>query len=243
MSLQDSTIEIFKRLQDWSRHPKYALERRLDIFLTPLLAEFVAGQRGLDPSQVTLVLPEFPLRHRAANHRTVNADYLLYDRSGNRWLLVELKTDKDSVDPDQLARYRKACSPGRTMARALATLKQVRRRTEASKRVKYARAIRLIQELDSAFQEPKPLRGSFDFLYLAPADADVPRDRHIQLEALGKWRACPARHDSLRLALVELLEGIKVVNAADQAMEQTLKAQDQARQRAKAAATVGRRRR
>jgi hypothetical protein len=123
MSMDTTVDEILQRLTDWACFPKYQLERRLDIFLTPFIEQFV-GQH-LEPGvefQAELVAPEFPLlarldpkrkqpnrRSRKPSALTVNADYLLYARpkSGGpaRWVFLELKTDPRSFKTSQLRLY------------------------------------------------------------------------------------------------------------------------------------------
>lgn len=123
MSLEHSIASIMQRLADWSGFPKYQLERRVDIFLTPFLEAFVGAQLG---GTAKLVAPEFPLLASLRPPRqtalpvplpiteekrkalTVNVDYLLrLDRAaqGPAWVFLELKTDARSFDEDQAALY------------------------------------------------------------------------------------------------------------------------------------------
>ncbi len=94
MDLLSSFNEILNRLEDWRGFPKYALERRLDIFLTPFVAPYLAARMG---APVELVAPGFPLK-RDEDARSTNVDYLLH-RGGPRpaWLFLELKTDCRSM--------------------------------------------------------------------------------------------------------------------------------------------------
>jgi len=100
--LASSLEEIFRRLDAWRAFPKYALERRLDIFLTPFLEPYLS-QRMEAP--VVLVAPEFPLK-RDGSAQSTNVDYLLH-RGGGRpaWVFLELKTDARSLSDEQLATY------------------------------------------------------------------------------------------------------------------------------------------
>jgi hypothetical protein len=106
MSLADSLVDLVSRLDEWRQYPKYALERRLDIFLTPFLAPYLS-QRMEAP--VELVAPEFPLK-RPDNAQSTNVDYLLHRRGERdpRWVFLELKTDEHSLSPEQLAIYLEA---------------------------------------------------------------------------------------------------------------------------------------
>ncbi|GEJ56589.1 hypothetical protein [Anaeromyxobacter diazotrophicus] len=153
MSLEHSLTAIMQRLADWSGFPKYQLERRIDIFLTPFLEAFVGAQLG---GTAKLLAPEFPLlaslrpskkcqvpvqpalpeeKRRAL---TVNVDYLLrLDRAtgGPAWVFLELKTDARSFDGDQAALYLVARERG--MGRLLEDLQYVSSRPSAPK-AKYA---------------------------------------------------------------------------------------------------------
>lgn len=43
MPLDASVTESLSRIEEWRGFPKYALERRLDIFLTPYLTSYVGA--------------------------------------------------------------------------------------------------------------------------------------------------------------------------------------------------------
>ena len=174
---------IFDRLQRWAKFPKYALERRLDIFLTPFLEDYISSELG---GTALLVAPEFPLlaslfrKPKREGTRppppglTVNVDYLFYvKRDGHgAWVLLELKTDCNSYDPNQLARYVVArdgvragdkepekWGPNRAMARLLAELKFVERRTGSPG--KYL-------ELRNHVRRSSNPRSPIELVYLAP---------------------------------------------------------------------------
>ncbi len=102
MSQQSSLEVLFARLREWSRFPKYSLERRIDIFLTPFLAPFLSARME---APVTLVAPEFPIKLESSN-QSVNVDYLLRrDGRAPAWIFLELKTDARSLRDEQLAHY------------------------------------------------------------------------------------------------------------------------------------------
>ncbi len=157
MPLNESVLTIFKNLEKWAGFPKYALERRLDIFLTPFLAPYLSWRLQ---GTASLVAPEFPIlaslrpkpkkatkppKREPPPGLTVNADYLFHiDRTGKgAWILLELKTDRGSFDSDQHAIYQAARSgvrpaertvPGRPpspMARLLNELELVERATKS----------------------------------------------------------------------------------------------------------------
>src|SRR5512133_2282554 len=93
MSLDSSIANLMARLSDWRGFPKYSLERRVDIFLTPFLESFIGWKLN---AHATLVAPEFPLlaslkdltppEHgtKQWTAHTVNVDYLMHLRRHGR---------------------------------------------------------------------------------------------------------------------------------------------------------------
>ena len=183
MSLSYSIASIMRRLEDWALLPKYQLERRVDIFLTPFL-EALVGQ-GLG-ARATLVVPEFPLRtiHRPASAKeedsgagdpeddgkdtahTVNVDYLLWVEPEGQppyWVFLELKTDTGSFKPDQALLYAAARSLG--MRRLRVDLDFVRERSKRQA-PKYDR---LIGRLDGFDREADRIV----LLYLGPSGLET----------------------------------------------------------------------
>jgi hypothetical protein len=130
--LQRSLDLLVDRLCEFSRFPKYSLERRVDLFLAPFLEPFIRTQ--LDPD-ARLVAPEFPVlrdlaekgpyadaRGARLTRRTVNVDYLFHLPgtvwARPEWLFVELKTDARSFDDDQADLYAIARLRGMKQLRA-----------------------------------------------------------------------------------------------------------------------------
>jgi hypothetical protein len=77
--------------------PKYAFERRVDVFLATLLPGLLPTWFG---ATGVFVAPEMPIK-KAANFQTTNVDHV-YRLDDGRWLLVELKTDMGSLRDEQL---------------------------------------------------------------------------------------------------------------------------------------------
>ncbi len=215
-----SLDQIFRNLRSWARLPKYALERRLDVFLTPLLVSFLSYQLRdeVDTSDMELVVPEFPIKHEEDSHRTVNADYLLYlPRARHPWLLVELKTDSSSVKARQYEIYKDLHEHGRSMSELVGHLRAVRSHSKSVHRVKYARLIRSICLGTDPSKPVRPLTGLIDFRYLAPpnpksssrkkGEVDIPPEKLIPLGKLREWSA-PVEHGRLHGLVVELVSQI-----------------------------------
>lgn len=96
--------DLFKQLVDWRHLPAYSVERRLDFLFGLTLNEILGSQfnsRFQHP-----VIPEFPLKSPGSNHST-KVDFLAMSYKGKKRTiyLVELKTDRESCDEDQLENY------------------------------------------------------------------------------------------------------------------------------------------
>lgn len=146
--------EIFCNLRRWSGLPKYALERRLDIFLTPYLAGFLSDRLKI-PAR--LVVPEFPIKHGNDN-RSVNVDFLLHARDLPGWIFLELKTDARSVGTEQREIYECLQPQSRgedVMARLLANVRRI------------AKKSRLWRKYERLLDRVEPLRKPGDRVLLA----------------------------------------------------------------------------
>lgn len=179
---RDPLVQIFWNLRRWSGYPKYALERRLDIFLTPYLPGFLSERLG---TRVRLVAPEFPLKHGNTRH-TVNADYLFLAPKLRTWIFLELKTDARSVGVDQREIYQCVNPRGHdddVMARLLGDLREVRSGSKLPR--KYDRVLARV--------EPLVLPGDRALLaYLSPQCPEDPPQLFFRLEELARW-VPPAR--------------------------------------------------
>ena len=164
----DSMFKILRKLDDWRHLPAYQLERRVDIFFGLLLPEFFESAFGM--ADVT-VIPEFPLRKgnlvRKRNsadtkdNRSVKVDFAVFgNKSKERHMyLVELKTDMESLDFDQLynmVRAKKLCEPFQSL---IDGVKQVAKASHSKQ--KYDYLIRRLIEID-CLQGPTPCEGRVD---------------------------------------------------------------------------------
>lgn len=94
--------DLFDKLDHWRNFPAYQLERRADIFFAVYLKELIQYQLKL---KVIKVLPEFPLRvgdiyPDLDDNKSYRIDYVVACENGIT-LFVELKTDPDSIRPEQ----------------------------------------------------------------------------------------------------------------------------------------------
>lgn len=174
---RDPLVQIFWNLRRWAGYPKYALERRIDIFLSPYLAEYLTERLGTD---VRLVAPEFPLKHGDTRH-TVNADYLFLAKKIRTWIFLELKTDPRSVGDDQREIYRCVSARGPdddVMARLVSDLRKVRDGSKLARKYDrvLARVAPLVQPRD------RVLLG-----YLSPRCPEDLPDLFFPIRDLANW--------------------------------------------------------
>lgn len=193
---QHSSLEVlFARLREWSRFPKYSLERRIDIFLTPFLAPFLSARME---APVTLVAPEFPIKLESSN-QSVNVDYLLRrDGRSPAWLFLELKTDPRSLRDEQRAHYLRAKAKG--MGKVLADLDPIRKATLPVHRPKY-------DELRRAVDESGPPMDQIDIVYLSPESPAPDGVIWFSLQDFASWSA--PEHRELWTEVTGLLRTLK----------------------------------
>ena len=112
---------IFNCLKQFKKLPTYQFERRIDAFLLPYLEKAFNDKFKIFATDFTVfVYPEFPLWPKKKNEfaldksakRSVYADYLMYSKSSNILFLVEMKTDANSVNQEQIDTYVLNCLQG-----------------------------------------------------------------------------------------------------------------------------------
>ena len=155
---------IFQPLNDWRHLPKYMLEPRVDVFfslylpkvLPKVLASIEAGLNDLE------VIPEFPLCKKVLNEKlsenldSYNVDFAVFSKKVKTCILVELKTDMDSLalvsPPDeiekikesQIYRLRKAACEG--LDKIVYGIAQIARVTKQDK--KYGYLVKRLEDLE-----------------------------------------------------------------------------------------------
>jgi hypothetical protein len=100
--------KLFDFLDDWRLLPSYQLERRADIYFAIHLEEILKASRSkLVSEHGTMgIIPEFPILKRIINNQessnlSFKVDYAVFFENSAKFLLVELKTDMNSIDEDQ----------------------------------------------------------------------------------------------------------------------------------------------
>ena len=113
-----SLRSVLDRLEQWRHLPAYQLERRADIFLSFVLPEILKKKFKLNQVEDMKVIPEFPLHKRKlfdateTGNASAKVDFAVFSRTCNRIFLVELKTDNNSINRNQLCRMVKVKSSG-----------------------------------------------------------------------------------------------------------------------------------
>jgi len=134
---QEAVKKIFENLNLWRHLPKYQLERRADMFFGLYVKDIVENHFNIPEKLSEIIIPEFPLKKdgaisdvkliwKAANGsnlnsvlsapkdnqnpelRSVNVDYALFAKDGKTVYFVELKTEMDSINKQQIEYLAKA---------------------------------------------------------------------------------------------------------------------------------------
>jgi hypothetical protein len=205
MSLSASVEVLVQQLDHFRRFPKYALERRLDVFLSLFVEEFLSTRFE---APVRMVAPEFPLK-REGNQLSTNVDYLLR-REGPTpaWLFLELKTSSDAVSREQLASYGAAREYGmRHVRRDLFSIRDAVG-NDAPRKTRYNRLLEQLARAGAWLGE-----HPIEVVYLSPPSPlfDEPGNdwvRWIPLDEFARWK--PRQHSELWEPVSELLVKLSV---------------------------------
>jgi len=106
----DSMIKkLFERMDDWRHLPSYQLERRADLFFSLYLKDILNKKLGFSVKDE--LIPEFPVRKGLIyekyqndiknKNRSYKIDYVAFSEDLKKAILVELKTEKKSINPKQ----------------------------------------------------------------------------------------------------------------------------------------------
>lgn len=114
-----SIDEIFQKLDLWRNLPGFRLEPLVAPFFGLFMPEILSTHLGTNPINRT-VIPEFPLRNAVfrgfnkipKNNGSKKIDYLAVTDDLEEAYLVEIKTDSNSIDGNQLKYLKKAESLG-----------------------------------------------------------------------------------------------------------------------------------
>ena len=144
---------VLETLDKWRHLPSYKLEPRVDVFFGLLLPDILKAKFELQSSRMS-VIPEFPLRKGTLNpsckpkeaNESFKVDFAVFyqDSDDQRFFLVELKTDNQSIKQAQLERMKVAKGLG--AEKLLDGVIRCARRGEHVRR-KYAHLMRRLDRL------------------------------------------------------------------------------------------------
>lgn len=94
---------MIKILNEWKKIPSYQLERRVDWLFGILM------KHGLKMDIEEELIPEFPVppKNEINTNRSAHVDFLVFEKKSYFPVLIELKTDDESLEMSQLINYKK----------------------------------------------------------------------------------------------------------------------------------------
>ncbi|MCG5529074.1 MULTISPECIES: hypothetical protein [Halorhodospira] len=153
MTSVDTSVElVVDRLILNRMIPKYQFERAVEPFLSLFIEE--ALERSLGHS-LEFVVAELPLK-KPNNAQSTNVDYLFREATGD-WLLVELKTERAVVRPQQIEIYESRV--GSLFRDVVSPIEEIQKASRQKK--KYGQ---LLVELNKY----RPHDGKINVMYVTP---------------------------------------------------------------------------
>ena len=109
MKTKERIDQLFYNLGIWKQLPKYQAERRLDVFFGLYMEDILKECRSnlFEEEDQLILVPEFPLQKNKSNNECTNIDYLVFNVTKKCVHAIELKTDTNSVNDDQIDYYRR----------------------------------------------------------------------------------------------------------------------------------------
>lgn len=175
--------------------PKSQVERQLspiiEVFLESAMQK-LADEGIIWDGQYRLLATEFPIHNqyplgegdRSSYSSSTNIDFLVIDTSNRKIILVELKTDYQSMDKEQLNRYREMIksdcpNKGKQLYEFLDILK--------SKNSKYFQYINSINEIENDCHCKLSDLYDLRLLYIAPKNMNIPQYDNIKLVSFSDF--------------------------------------------------------
>ncbi len=169
--------EVFENLQKWRNLPKYRLEERIDIFLSVYLKEILmANIKELQDKkhEIIEIIPQFPIK-KEINNQSDNTDYAVFVKDTEdekiELYLIELKTDKGSINDKQIQYYQKA-QEKETIKILQEIVQDIK--PNSNKKSKYDNMINLLEEKGISVEK---LKGKPKIIYIIP-DIDTNIERN-----------------------------------------------------------------
>ncbi len=167
--------EVFDRMDRWRHLPKYALERRSDIFFGIYMKTALEKKYGIRIKET--IIPEFPIHKPSINDKaktdqSVNVDYFALSEDNATAFLIELKTDMESRRQKQDEYLRDASKVGlEALLRGLIRILQA-----TNKKRKYFHLFRMLEEI-GMMEIPDEIHQKFSSKYLRGITAMIPKIR------------------------------------------------------------------
>lgn len=152
-----SVQAVFNRMDKWRNLPAYALERRSDIFFSFFLARLLDTEFGIGADSE--VIPEFPLK-KDENHQSRKVDFFVISEDRQRFFLVELKTDSNSLSEPQLNNLKDATR--KSLSTLIADVVSIARNADTDRRHKYLYLLNQLDELNLIRLDARLRMESFD---------------------------------------------------------------------------------
>ena len=169
-----------RQLDRWRHLPKYRLEQHVDVLFGMTLPTVI---RSVFKTEEEMhVIPEFPIHHgtvgKGDSNQSFNIDFAVFTKGGEKVFLVELKTDANSIDGDQLSSMRDIVGQFPQVVKAIRSI------VETSKqKPKY---VHLVSELHQA----GVMRVGQDFKRLDPTQASFSIKRALNDFCVEETVAC-----------------------------------------------------
>lgn len=148
--------ELFQQLSTFKKFPKYQFERRIDAFIGFFLPAVLEARYQ---HHADFTWPEFPVSTHQTKKLASNIDYACIDKLKKSLALVELKTEKLSVNTEQIAYYLQAMST--SWEQHIKDVKWIASGSQQAAKYDF-----LLEQMESV-QELNTIFG----IYLAPAEA------------------------------------------------------------------------
>lgn len=178
MNEQNKIEEIFENLRKWRSLPKYRFEERIDIFLSVYLEEILKAQieeirNGRH--EIVEIIPQFPIK-KELNNQSDNTDYAVFVKDIKdkkiEVYLIELKTDKGSINDKQIKYYQKAQEKD-----TVKIMQEIKKeiKPNSNKREKYNNMLNLLEEKGIS---EETLKGKPKIIYIIP-NVDVNIEKNL----------------------------------------------------------------
>ena len=138
-----NVASLFELLDGWRHLPSYQLERRVDAMFGLFLPYVLDHALGIKIDHQ--IIPEFPLGQDHSNH-SYKADFFAVSKNKERAFLVELKTDRRSLDKEQEDYLERAVERG--LAALLCDVRSMAKAKKAHVRKKYFHLLEAVAALD-----------------------------------------------------------------------------------------------